>query len=486
MPALSSSRRAALCVVAATLALHAPAARTASFDFDTGNAPIEVIIPNVIPAIFASVGGGDASLILRYTTLITNGWFDGIAPYQLSAVGVYSHLGHRPPAEQTIRNKNIAILYASYRVLNSLFPGFKTTWRTMMANVNLNPDDISASKQSPTGIGNLAGAAVVAFREHDGDNQLGDEGGRVYNREPYRDYTGYTPVNTAYQISNPSRWQPSFKTAGAGLFTIQQFVTPQWGLTVPYSYASPAPIVPPPSNSQFDTNPSGYIQQANEVLAASANLTDVQKMTAELFNNKIRSLGFAALFIAQYRGLTLDQFVHYDFLTNLAAFDGGIAIWANKYRYDAVRPFTAIHFLYGNTTVTAWGGPGKGRVTNLPGSEWTSYLPVADHPEYPSGSACFCAAHAQASRRFLGSDSFGWSVPAPQGSSVIEPGVTPASDIMIGPYATFTEFETDCGLSRFRGGVHFLSSLAAAQNICRPIGDLAYEFVQAHLNGTSK
>ena len=267
---------------------------------------------------------------------------------------------------------------------------------------------------------------------------------------------------------------------------LQQFVTPQWGLTVPYSYASPAPIVPPPSNSQFDTNPSGYIQQANEVLTASANLTDVQKMTAELFNNKIRSLGFAALFIAQSRGLTLDQFVHYDFLTNLAAFDGGIAIWANKYRYDAVRPFTAIHFLYGNTTVTAWGGPGKGRVTNLPGSEWTSYLPVADHPEYPSGSACFCAAHAQASRRFLGSDSFGWSVPAPQGSSVIEPGVTPASDIMIGPYATFTEFETDCGLSRFRGGVHFLSSLAAAQDICRPIGDLAYEFVQAHLNGTSK
>jgi len=198
MPTLRSSRRAALCVLAAALALHAPAARTASFDFDTGNAPIEVIIPNVIPAIFASVGGGDASLILRYTTLITNGWFDGIAPYQPSAVGVYSHLGHRPPAEQTIRNKNIAILYASYRVLNSLFPGFKTNWRTMMSNVNLNPDDNNASKQNPIGIGNLAGAAVVAFREHDGDNQLGDEGGRLYSREPYRDYTGYTPVNTAY------------------------------------------------------------------------------------------------------------------------------------------------------------------------------------------------------------------------------------------------------------------------------------------------
>jgi hypothetical protein len=258
-------------------------------------------------------------------------------------------------------------------------------------------------------------------------------------------------------------------------------------LTVPYSYQSPAPFVaPPPSESQFDTNPSGYIQQANDVLAASANLTDVQKMTAELFNNKIRSLGFAALFIAQSRGLTLDQFVQYDFLTNLAAFDGGIPTWANKYRYDAVRPFTAIHFLYGASNVTAWGGPGRGTVSNLRGSEWTSYLSVADHPEYPSGSACFCAAHAQASRRFLGSDSFGWSVPTARGSSVIEPGITPASDIVIGPFATFTDFETVCGLSRFWGGVHFLSSISAGQNMCKPIGDLAYEFLQAHLNGTSK
>ena len=39
-------------------------------------------------------------------------------------------------------------------------------------------------------------------------NQLGDEGGRQYNRRPYEDYTGYKPVNTAYKLSDPSRWQP--------------------------------------------------------------------------------------------------------------------------------------------------------------------------------------------------------------------------------------------------------------------------------------
>jgi hypothetical protein len=75
-------------------------------------------------------------------------------------------------------------------------------------------------------------------------------------------------------------------------------------------------------------------------------------------------------------------------------------------------------------------------------------------------------------------------VNVPAGSSVIEPGVTPATDITLGPWATFTEFEQTCGLSRVWGGVHFLSSLSAAQEMCRPIGDLAFEFVDRHIRGT--
>jgi hypothetical protein len=167
----------------------------------------------------------------------------------------------------------------------------------------------------------------------------------------------------------------------------------------------------------------------------------------------------------------------------VAAFETGIAIWKEKFRFDAVRPFSAIHYLYGNQLVTAWGGPGMGTVSDLPGSEWRSYLNTADHPEYPSASASFCAAHAQAARRFFGSDSFGWSVLAPQGSSLIEPGITPATDLALGPWNTWTEFEEECGMSRFWGGVHFLASLPAGQEIGRPIGDLAYQFVQAHIAG---
>ena len=100
-----------------------------------------------------------------------------------------------------------------------------------------------------------------------------------------------------------------------------------------------------------------YAAQADEVMSAQQNLTDYQKMVAELFDNKISGLGFAALFVAQSRGMSLDEFVHYDFLTNVAAFDGGITTWRDKYRHDAVRPVTAIRYLHRGKTITGWAGP---------------------------------------------------------------------------------------------------------------------------------
>jgi hypothetical protein len=484
---MTSAQRAItgwVCAAATVLATPSPPVKALAFDFDHGNAAIEVVIPAVIGPLFQTTSPNDAPLVLRTTTVITNAWFDALAPYHPTAVGVYSRLGRRPAAEAaTNRQKNIALLYASYHVVNSLMPRFNAEWRAMLTSVGLDPDDASTSLTSPVGIGNKAGRAVAAAREQDGMNQLGDEGGTVYDRRPYANYTDYQPVNTAYRLVNPSRWQPNLVTPGNGTFFVQQFVTPQWGLTEPYSYHNPNRFSAPPPIASNHHLPHLYKAQADEVIAAQAALTDYQKMVAELFDNKIRGLGFSALFVAQSRGMSLDQFVHYDFLTNLAAFDGGIATWNEKFQFDTVRPFSAIRFLYGKKKISGWGGPGKGTVDDLPGNEWRSYLNTGNHPEYPSGSACFCAAHAQASRRFLGSDNFGWSVPAPAGSSVVEPGVTPAADITLGPWNTFTEFEEECGLSRLWGGVHFRAAIENGREFCRPIGDLAFEFVDRHVRG---
>lgn len=479
----------------------------APFDFDTGSAPKDLVIPQLIPVIFSTVSPGDAPLVLRTTTLITNSWFDAIAPYGETTVGVYSRIDRRPISERTDANRNIAILYASKKVLDSLYPELSQNWRDILLCVGLDPDDDSNDLSTPIGIGNVAGAAVVAVREQDGMNQLGDEGllkrrhqkgrgnghqhhgatqdpPRTYNLWPYADYTGFSPANSAYDLTDPSKWQPAITTTGYGVYKVQQFVTPQYAKVLPYSYDDPSQFRAPAPEASNHRKRALYREQAEEVLAASAAMTDEQKVIAELFDNKINSLGFSALFASTVEGLSLEEFVHYDFLTNMAAFDTGIAIWKEKTRWNAVRPFSAIPYIYGDSEVTAWGGPFQGTVTDLPAKEWTSYLPVADHPEYPSASASFCFAHAKVSRLYFGSDDLNWAFPVPAGSSVIEPGHTPQADIVIS-FPTWTDFAERCGQSRFWAGVHFPASIPAGQDIADEVADHAWEFFESLLDGTA-
>ncbi|MCG8311860.1 MAG: vanadium-dependent haloperoxidase [Pseudomonadales bacterium] len=457
-----------------------------AFDFDNGNAGVDLIIPTVAPVVFTEVSptGGDATLVLRVTTLVTNSWFDAIAPYHPTAVGVYSRLGRRPADESlTNANLNIAMLYASYRVLNSLLPNQNGLWRSMLADVGLDPDNASVDLATPAGLGNAAGTAIVHARENDGMNQLGNEGGRSHHPMPYMDYTDYQPVNTAYKLRNPSKWQPDIQIKGIGLYKIQQFVTPQFALTEPYSYPDARQFHMRPPVSSYHVFKRRYKRQADEVLEASANLNDEQKLMAELFDNKIEALGFSAVFAALSQGLSLQEFVHLDFLTNMAAFDAGIVVWQEKRRYDAVRPFSAIRYIYGDTPVTAWGGPGKGTV-DLPADQWKSYLEEADHPEYPSASTCFCSAHAESARLFLGSDDLNWSVPRPAGSSRIEPGITPIADTAL-QFPTWSDLEADCGQSRVWAGVHFQAAVDESLRVCHRFGQLAHNYLASLLNGTA-
>jgi len=294
--------------------------------------------------------GADATLVLRLTTITTNAWFDAIAPYTRRAVGVYSNIRRRPASESRDNtNMNIALITASYRVYLSLLPQRAAAFRAMMTSVGLNPDDDHQSTNDPVGIGNLTAARVLFVRERDGLNQLGDEGGRNYHRQPYGDYTGYQPVNTAYELRDPNRWQPAMHRLRLGNYRIQQFVTPQMAITRPYSFDNPGQFVaPPPTNSLMPESP-GYQAQADEMLAASANLTDKQKLMAELFNDKILGVGIPTVthaFVNKH--LSLVDFVHYDFLVNAAAFDSTIPIWKEKAAHDSVRPFSAICYLYGD------------------------------------------------------------------------------------------------------------------------------------------
>src|SRR5262245_11469532 len=133
--------------------------------------------------------------------------FDAWAAYDDKAVG--TRLGgslRRPPAERTLANKNKAVAYASYRALLGVYAMDAPYLREQMQQLGYDPDDASTDPSTPQGIGNAAAAAVLAYRLHDGANQLGDEPG--CSGESYSDYTNYQPVNTADRCVDPDRWQP--------------------------------------------------------------------------------------------------------------------------------------------------------------------------------------------------------------------------------------------------------------------------------------
>lgn len=474
-------------LAAAVIAAITPITSQAALSPQIENAPFQVVIPTGIDVIVKdlSPNASDPSLIFRITTMVSNSWFDAIAPYNETAVGVYSTIANRPEIERTDENRNTAIMYASYRVFMSLFPKRQSVWREMLEEVGLDPDDNSVDPTTPIGIGNIAGNAIVSARINDGMNQKGDAGGCKYNCQPYSDYTGYAPVNSATKLKYPSRWQPAIVGPGSGLYSDQHFVTPQLGITTPYTIKSPKHFMAPfPIESQV-INFAAYKAQADRVLEVSANLSDQQKMAAELFDHKFNSIFAAAASVVGLMNLGLEESVVIEFATNVASFDTAIAIWYNKRKYDAVRPFSAIEFIYGNNPVSAWGGPGKGTVSDLPASQWTSYMPVANHPEYPSATASFCAAHAQVMRRLYGEDNLDFRVDFAAGSSRIEPGVTPKQDITLS-WNNWTDLETDCGQSRLWAGVHFPASIPAGADLGHQIADIALEFVQDHLAGIKK
>ncbi|MDE2856518.1 MAG: hypothetical protein OXN94_01575 [Chloroflexota bacterium] len=439
------------------------------------NPLIDIVLPRLYPIIVMDVSPslGDATLINRINMVVSLGMMDAAAPYHETAVGMYTRIPRQPTNEATDRDINIAMLHAAYQTLLGLLPQRAPVWRDMLSDYGLNPDDESSDVSTPVGIGNLAGRGALAGRLRDGMNQLGN----------YQDNTGYMPVNSAYILRDPSRWQPGVRLQGAGVYTVQQFVTPQLANTEPVGAFDPREFRAAPPLASDPEDWGAYKAQADAVLEVSANLSDEQKLKAELFDNKILSLGLSFVHLAQENNWSPADTVRGYFLKTAAAMDGSIVTWQEKARYDAVRPFSALRHIYGDELVTAWGGPGAGTL-EIPASQWRSYLPEADHPEYPSGSTCGCYAQAQAVRRFSGSDELNWTVAYPAGSSRIEPGLTPAGDLALN-FATWTDFARDCGQSRVWAGVHFPAAVEVSAAICGGFGDLAYDYFRTLLDGTA-
>ncbi|WP_210581225.1 DUF6851 domain-containing protein [Streptomyces sp. GESEQ-4] len=447
----------------------------------------------------AFIGPMDVTVFLWTSRTAMLAVFDALAPYHESAAGIYSQIPRRPAAESaTNRNMNIATIYAQMGIWKRMLPHDTAGIRQLMAAFGLDPDDTSEDLTSPVGIGNVAAKHAWNALKNDGMNVLGYEG-RTYNPRPWADYTGYRPVNTAFEVSNPSRWQPQLiphngRRAGGGpgdmgIYVAQHFITPQAGRTKSLLFKDPAQFrLAPPAHSDH-TDARAFKRSVDEIVEASADLNDERKALAEIMENKLWGIGYSSIVIARKYDQDDHMGVHgwaqWILQHLLATFDPLIAAWYQKARYDACRPVTAVRHVYGNRKITAWGGPGKGTVDDIRASEWRSYLTVGDHPEYPSGSTTLCSATSQTARRFFGSDDLDWTIDYPAGSTLVEPGQTPGKDLSI-HFATWTEFSRACADSRVWGGVHFQKTVDRSLAFGEQFGDLAHEFVQRQVKGDVK
>jgi hypothetical protein len=468
-----------------TSAMPAFPQQAVGFDLDHGNILTQVVYPKFQRVSRESASGRAVSLTVDHAMLIEMPWFDAIAPYREKAVGIFSNVARRPAEEHTVRNMNIAVAYSAFTSLNAQLPEYKSRWIEMMEAAGLDPNNTAEDRTTPSGIGILAAKNALAARAHDGSNREGDKGGVTYNRQPFSDYTGYKPVNTPYELRNPSRWQPNTSST-RNVYRVQEFATPQYGLVKPFTFDSPAQFkVSPPVKSNYYLNRGAYKRQADEVLKASASLDDRQKVAAELFNDKVLTFGAVAGTPVVIAGrYDTEKMVDYIITSDVAFVDATIATWHFKRTYDAVRPFSAIRYLYGDKKVTAWGGPSQGTVSDITGNEWQGYLSknAADTPEYPSATAALCLAFAEQVRLFTGTDQASIAYAAPRGSSLVEPGVTPATDLTL-QWSNWTDFADDCGRSRVSAGENFPSAIEAAAQYAPKIGELSYQYVQRKVNG---
>jgi hypothetical protein len=189
--------------------------------------------------------------------------------------------------------------------------------------------------------------------------------------------------------------------------------------------------------------------------------------------------------VSRHSGYTLDQDVKLFFALGNAVMDAGIASWYQKFKYDSIRPVSAIRNQLKGTQVRSWLGPNKGWGW-VDGSQWLPYqhptVLTPPFPEYISGHSTFSSAAAKILQNFTGSDTLNAYVTIEKDSSKFETNF-PSTDIVF-TWPTWTNTLDDAGLSRRIGGIHFATGDAHGRSVGTQVGSYVWAKAQQYINGT--
>jgi len=446
-----------------------------------------------------------APMVSRALAMVHTCMYDAWAAYDERAVGTQLQGAlRRPTSDRTLANRQQAISFAAYRALVDVMPmDTHSVYIPLMRKMGYDPGDTSTDIETPAGIGNVACAAVLEFRHRDKSNQLGD-----LAQGQYSDWTHFRPVNTPGTIPmrlpaihpiDVSHWQPLTYVDSTGSLVTQMFMGAQWCFVTPFAMSSgdefrgAVQSLPPAVYGSAE-----YGEQADELVAMSAGLTDQQKIMVEYWSDgpgdgpdSEQALGrwnLFAQFVSARDHHSLDDDVKMFFALSNAMLDAGIAAGDAMRAYDSVRPITAIPLLFKGKKIRAWGGPGKGTV-EMDGSQWIPYqpetFPTPPSPDFVSGHSTYSAAAASILTSWTGSDHFGYSVTIPAGSSKIEPGITPAHPVAF-RWETFSDAANQAGTSRRYGGIHFRRADLAGRMLGRVVAANAWARAKSYFDGTAK
>lgn len=462
----------------------------------------------LLDTITLNPGGTGPTVTARALGVLHTATYDAWAAYDPVAKG--TRLGsslRRPSAEFTEANKSKAISVAAYKTLSWLFPARESAYKTQLDTLYPN---LATEDQTPVTVGNTAAQAVIDYRKLDGSNQSGN----------YADTTGYTAKNTWNTLPEPWHWQPLCVLTPAGVaakapmnrdpskscpdtppvtdpptppsYALQKALTPQWGNVTPFSAAASSYAVFGPTK---DTKGNYLTADIDRALQETSNLTDQQKAQAEYWADGPGSVFppghdfiFAAA-VSRLRGYTLDQDVKLFFMLGNAMMDAGIAAWYQKYKWDFVRPITGIRNRYKDKPVTSWLGPGlphgKDFGTVL-GQDWQPYQALnvitPGFPEYVSGHSTFSGAGYAILNSFTGTNTFGAVVKIKAGSSLIDKGTTPATDVTFS-LPTWSQTGEDAGTSRRYGGIHFYTGDINGRALGRQVATNVYSKANLYITG---
>jgi membrane-associated phospholipid phosphatase len=366
-----------------------------------------VINWNLISLNAAKKAGLNSNLATRIVAI------EAIAVYD--AVNSIKHIGtpyHYHIAPKGSASAQAAAAQAAHDVLLAYFPEQKNYLDSALSAGLTSITDGSLAHGKAVGI--AAAADIIALRTKDGASP-----NTTYPGPATPGVGQYRPTPTAFAAGINQQWA-----------TVKPFI-----LTSPDQFR-PAP--PPAVGSTTYTTALAEVAEIGSVTSSKrtgeqAHIAQFYKQDAELTVNEA-----ARALVAQHKS-TLEEAALIFLLTDIAEADARIAIWDAKYTYLFWRPVTSLN------------ANSDGSVTNNY-TAWTPLLATPPHPAYPCGHCGTVTAGFEVLKSFFG-DANTFEL------HTTTPGEAPRV------LQSLSAGETENGLSRVYGGIHYPFDIPAAQKL---------------------